>query len=65
MVKCIYCRLCQESIWLRSHAGAKDAGIDLPERLLFMHENDIRKIPGIGESAMAEIMLYRERLLRG
>jgi hypothetical protein len=36
-------------------------GLDLPERLLFMTESAIQEIPGIGETALAEIRAYRAR----
>ena len=39
------------------------AGIDAPERLLFMTEAEICKIPGIGKSAVTEINRYRRRFL--
>ena len=38
-------------------------GIDTPERLLFMTDIDLRSIPGIGRSSLAEIKTYRERFL--
>jgi hypothetical protein len=38
-------------------------GIDAPERLLFMTEDQIAQIPGIGEASLREIMQYRERFL--
>jgi hypothetical protein len=34
-------------------------GIDAPERLLFMTKADLKAIPGIGKSSMAEIAAYR------
>jgi DNA-directed RNA polymerase alpha subunit len=40
-----------------------DAGIDAPERLLFATETEVRKIPGIGEASLDEIMRYRARFL--
>jgi hypothetical protein len=36
-------------------------GLDLTERLLFMTESAIQEIPGIGETALAEIRAYRAR----
>jgi DNA-directed RNA polymerase alpha subunit len=39
-------------------------GIDAPERLLFMEERDLKKIPGIGKVSLAEIMAYRARFRR-
>ena len=38
-------------------------GIDAPERLLFMSEEEIHNIPGVGKGAVAEIQLYRDRFL--
>jgi hypothetical protein len=37
--------------------------IDAPERLLFMSLPQIQTIPGLGKSALAEIVAYRERFL--
>ena len=37
--------------------------VDAPERLLFMASHEIEKIPGIGEAAVREIRLYREKFL--
>jgi DNA-directed RNA polymerase alpha subunit len=39
------------------------AGVDAPERLLFMSEGEICKVPGIGKSAITEIKRYRRRFL--
>jgi ERCC4-type nuclease len=39
--------------------------VDAPERLLFMTEHEIEKIPGIGEASVREIRLYREKFLPG
>ena len=39
--------------------------VDAPERLLFMPEHEIEKIPGIGEASVREIRLYREKFLPG
>jgi DNA-directed RNA polymerase alpha subunit len=41
-----------------------DCSIDAPERLLFMTEKQIRKIPGISKTSMTEIKAYRERFIR-
>jgi DNA-directed RNA polymerase alpha subunit len=38
-------------------------GIDAPERLLFVTETDLRKIPGIGKVSVDEIMRYRARFV--
>jgi DNA-directed RNA polymerase alpha subunit len=38
-------------------------GIDLPERLLFVTEADLKSIPGIGEASFEEIVRYRTRLI--
>ena len=39
-------------------------GIYEPERLLFMSERQIKAIPGVGKTSMAEISAYRKRLLK-
>jgi DNA-directed RNA polymerase alpha subunit len=39
------------------------SGIDAPERLLFKPIAELKKIPGIGKAALAEITRYRERFL--
>jgi hypothetical protein len=39
--------------------------VDAPERLLFMMEHEIEKIPGIGEASVREIRLYRKKFLPG
>jgi hypothetical protein len=38
-------------------------GMDLPERLLFMTEEQIRQIPGAGKAVIAQIKSYRARFL--
>ncbi len=38
-------------------------GIDAPERLLFMTEGEIKKIPGVGKASLVEIMGYRARFM--
>jgi hypothetical protein len=40
-----------------------DCSIDAPERLLFMTEESLRKIPGVGKASLGEIMRYRTRYL--
>jgi DNA-directed RNA polymerase alpha subunit len=40
-----------------------DRGIDAPERLLFVTEEELRKIPKIGKAGLAEIFQYRARFL--
>ena len=40
-----------------------DAGIDAPERLLFMSEQEIRALRGVGKAGLAEIQTYRERFM--
>ncbi len=37
--------------------------MDAPERLLFMAEHEIERLPGIGEASVREIRLYREKFL--
>lgn len=39
-------------------------GIDSPERLLFMAEDQIKKIHGVGKASMREITTYRARYLK-
>jgi hypothetical protein len=48
--------------WCIAAAGAA-AGIDFPERLLFMKDAEIKAISGIGKAALAEIATYRKRFL--
>jgi DNA-directed RNA polymerase alpha subunit len=38
-------------------------GIDMPERLLFATEAELKQIPGIGKASLQEIMKYRARFL--
>src|ERR1700680_3321149 len=38
-----------------------DAGVDAPERLLFMTDVDLKSINGLGNSSLDEIDLYRSR----
>ena len=40
-----------------------DYGMDAPERVLFMTESQLSKIPGIGAVAMKELRAYRHRFL--
>ena len=40
-----------------------DCSIDAPERLLFMTEDSLQKIPGVGKASLGEIMRYRTRYL--
>lgn len=40
-----------------------EAGVDAPERLLFMAPAQLHDIPGIGKSALAEIMKYRSKFI--
>ena len=41
-----------------------DGAIDAPERLLFMTEDQLRSIPGIGNVFLAEILAYRARFTK-
>jgi hypothetical protein len=41
------------------------AGIDAPERLLFMSTAEIASLPGIGADAQQEITVYQARFRRG
>ena len=38
--------------------------IDSPERLLFLHEDTLTDIPGVGAAAMSEISKYRAKFSR-
>ena len=38
--------------------------IDWPERLLFMAEEELKAIPGVGKASMREIETYRARFIR-
>ena len=38
--------------------------IDWPERLLFMAEDELKAIPGVGKASMQEIETYRARFIR-
>jgi hypothetical protein len=38
-------------------------GFDLPERLLFASEAELKQIPRIGKASLGEIMRYRARFL--
>ena len=38
--------------------------IDSPERLLFLREETLRDIPGVGAAAMSEISKYRAKFSR-
>jgi hypothetical protein len=38
-------------------------GMDIPERLLFATEIELREIPGIGKASLHEIMSYRDRCI--
>jgi hypothetical protein len=38
-------------------------GIDAPERLLFMTEREIKKIPGVGKASLVEITGYRAQFI--
>jgi hypothetical protein len=40
-----------------------DSAIAAPERLLFMTEDQLRSIPGIGNVSLAEIIAYRDRFI--
>jgi DNA-directed RNA polymerase alpha subunit len=37
------------------------AGIDTPERLLFMKDAELKAASGIGKASLAEIAAYRKR----
>ena len=41
-----------------------NSNIDAPERLLFMTKSDLRKIPGLGKEAFAQIAAYRAEFMR-
>jgi DNA-directed RNA polymerase alpha subunit len=38
-------------------------GIDAPERLLFMRDDELLKIPGIGKAALEQVRRYRDRFI--
>lgn len=40
-----------------------EGGISQPERLLFMSEDDISRIPGIGLKGVSEVMAYKRRFM--
>ena len=40
-----------------------DCGIDAPERILFMPEAHLRRIPGVGAASMKELKAYRARFI--
>jgi hypothetical protein len=40
-----------------------DCGIDAPERLLFMSEDQISKLPGVEPVSMKEIVAYWKRFI--
>jgi hypothetical protein len=40
-----------------------DSAIAAPEHLLFMTEDQLRSIPGIGNVSLAEIVAYRDRFI--
>ena len=44
-------------------AGLIKSGIDLPERVLFMSEAQIRVLPGVGKKGVSELMAYRARFM--
>ena len=39
------------------------SGIDAPERLLYLTETQLKRIPGTGAKSMAEIKAYRARFI--
>jgi DNA-directed RNA polymerase alpha subunit len=41
-----------------------DCSIDAPERLLFMTEEQIESIPGVGKVSLGEIRAYRQKYIR-
>ena len=40
-----------------------DCGIDAPERILFMPEAQLRRIPGVGAASLKELRAYRARFI--
>jgi DNA-directed RNA polymerase alpha subunit len=40
-----------------------DCGIDAPERILFMPEAHLRRIPGVGAASLKELKAYRARFI--
>ncbi len=65
-----YAELAREACFL--HRGFSEhtirvlmgTDIDLPEKLLFMSEGEIARLPGIGKAALADILEYRGRFPR-
>ncbi len=65
-----YAELAREACFL--HRGLSDhtirvlmdTDIELPEKLLFMSEGEIRRLPGVGNVALADILKYRGRFPR-
>jgi hypothetical protein len=41
-----------------------DCSIDAPERLLFMTQKQLKQIPGIDKTSLAEIKAYRAKFIR-
>jgi DNA-directed RNA polymerase alpha subunit len=41
-----------------------DCSVDAPERLLFMTEEQIKSIPGVGKVSLGEIRTYRQKYIR-
>ncbi len=62
-----YAELAREACFL--HRGFSEhtirvlmgTDIDLPEKLLFMSEGEIRRLPGVGQTALADVFVYRGR----
>lgn len=40
-----------------------NCGIDAPERVLFMPESHLRRLPGVGAASMKELRAYRARFI--
>jgi hypothetical protein len=47
----------------RTIVAVVDCLIDAPEQLLFMPEESLKTIPGIGKASLLEIKTYRSRFL--
>jgi DNA-directed RNA polymerase alpha subunit len=47
----------------RTIRALMDYGIDSPEHLLFMTLEELRKVPSIGKTSLAEIRNYRKRFV--
>jgi hypothetical protein len=47
----------------RTSTALVEQGLDMPERLLFMTEDEVKALPGIGPFSLGDIMRYRAQWL--